>query len=334
MPDDDALDLLFGDESEETTPAIEDSVPVESGLSLYATDAEFYFNLFSYLKSTDGILPSNVEMHDNGEYIEIRNTETLDRLMFDLPSEAKPKKGEMYRLLGDMDKVQKSIAETRQHKTERESRQWSRFQVLYDQHPVVAHYLNILSSSLEKDKALAAKLPSLPENTAWILFHGSLANGLGQQVVSEFFVVPVNIDGIIHGQPMNLDEFRKNYLATTLYTAKMSEMEMEKLHELLEEAIWRANDHMEKLQSGKRQQLNHDLEGYRTKLAQWYADASGQLILPLFDETPAQMRRREQEANTVNQIRNTAEHLVDGMNTLANEAFLRPIAAFYNFNIV
>ena len=72
----------------------------------------------------------------------------------------------------------------------------------------------------------------------------------------------------------------------------------------------------------------------RSKLAQWYADASGQLMLPLFDETPAQMRRREQEVNTVNQIRNTAEHLVDGMNTLANEAFLRPIAAFYNFNIV
>lgn len=332
-PDDDAFDLLFGDDTEETTPAIEEKVPVESGLSLYPDDVSFYNDLFGYLKSNGGIEPSNVEIRDGGTYIEVRNTESLDRLLFDLPSEAKPRRGEMFRLLGDMDKVQKSIAETRQHKEDRYSRQWSKFQVLYDQHPVVAHYLNILSTSLEKDKAIAAKLTSLPDDTAWFLFHGSVANGLGQQVVSEFFVVQVTSDGAPSGQPIPLSDFRGKYLDKELYTREMSEAEMLTLDTLLDAAVWRAESYMDSRQANKKIQLNKDLEAYRAKLAKWYSDASGQLTLPLFDETPAQQRRREQEINTVNQIRTTTEHLVSEMNTLSSDAFLRPLAVFYNFNI-
>ena len=332
-PDDEAFDLLFGDDTEETTPAIEDKVPVESGLSLYPDDSSFYRDLFGYLKSNGGIEPSNVEIRDGGTYIEVRNTEALDRLLFDLPSEAKPRRGEMFRLLGDMDKVQKSIAKTRQHKEERDSRQWSKFQVLYDQHPVVAHYLNILSTSLEKDKAIAAKLTSLPEGTAWFLFHGSVANGLGQQVVSEFFVVPVTSEGTPSGHPVPLSEFREKYLDEELYTREMSEAEMLTLDTTLDAAVWRAESYMDSRQANKKVQLNNDLDAYRAKLAKWYSDASGQLTLPLFDETPAQQRRREQETNTVNQIRTTTEHLVSEMNTLSADAFLRPLAVFYNFNI-
>lgn len=332
-PDDDAFDLLFGDDTEEATPAIEDKVPVESGLSLYPDDSSFYRDLFGYLKSSGGIEPSNVEIRDGGTYIEVRNTEALDRLLFDLPSEAKPRRGEMFRLLGDMDKVQKSIAETRQHKVERDSRQWSKFQVLYDQHPVVAHYLNILSTSLEKDKAIAAKLTSLPEDTAWFLFHGSVSNGLGQQVVSEFFVVPVTSEGSPSGHPVSLCDFREKYLNEELYTREMSEAEMLTLDTILDSAAWRAESYMDSRQANKKVQLNNDLEAYRGKLAKWYSDASGQLTLSLFDETPAQQRRREQEINTVNQIRTTTEHLVSEMNTLSADAFLRPLAVFYNFNI-
>ncbi|MDE6196480.1 MAG: hypothetical protein K2F91_01275, partial [Muribaculaceae bacterium] len=191
---------------------------------------------------------------------------------------------------------------------------------------------NILSTTLEKDKAVAAKLASLPESTAWFLFHGSVANGLGQQVVSEFFVVPVTSDGAPR-QPISLSDFREKYLDRDLYTRDMTEAEMITLDTLLDTAVWRAESHMDSLQAGKKIQLNNDLEAYRDKLAKWYSDASGQLTLPLFDETPAQQRRREQEMNAVNHIRTTTDHLVSEMNTLSAEAFLRPIAAFYNFNI-
>lgn len=332
-PDDDAFDLLFGDESEETTPAIEEKVPIETGLSLYSDDASFYKDLFEYLKSNGGIEPSNVEVRDGGTYIEVRNTEALDRLLFYLPTEAKPRRGEMFRLLGDMDKVQKSIAETRQHKEMRDRRQWSKFQVLFDQHPVVAHYLNILSTSLEKGNAIAAKLTTLPEETTWFLFHGSVANELGQQVVSEFFVVPASADGSPGGKPIPLSDFREKYLNSELYSREMNESEMITLDSLLDSAVWRANDHMGQLLAIKKIQLNEDLEDYRAKLAQWHSDANGQLALPLFDETPAQQRRREREIDTVNHIITTTDHLIKEMNTLSTDAFLQPIAAFYNFNI-
>ena len=197
----------------------------------------------------------------------------------------------------------------------------------------MAHYLNILSTSLEKDKAIAAKLTSLPEGTAWFLFHGSVANGLGQQVVSEFFVVPVTSEGTPSGHPVPLSEFREKYLDEEFYTREMSEAEMLTLDTTLDAAVWRAESYMDSRQANKKVQLNNDLEAYRAKLAKWYSDASGQLTLPLFDETPAQQRRREQEINTVNQIRTTTEHLVSEMNTLSADAFLRPLAVFYNFNI-
>lgn len=326
------FDFLFGEGESDITPAVEDAVEIETGLSLFDNDADFYKNLFQHLQSTDKIGAHNVDIRDNGESIEIRNTDELDRLLFDLPPEAKPKRGEMFQLLADTQKVQQSIAETRQHKSERDSRRWSRFQVLYDQHPVVAHYLNILSTSLDKDKALAAKLTTLPENTAWFVFHGSLANGLGQQVVSEFMVVPVNADGTLSESPMTFSDFRKKYLAGQLYRSAISPVETALLHELLGEVIWMAENYMDKLQAEKTQHLHSSLDTYREKLTKWRDEATEQLEFD-FDETPASRRKREKEATAINQIHTTAEHIANEMNTMAKDAYLRPIAAFYNFNL-
>ena len=326
----DAFEILFSDTDDETTPAIEDTVPLEDGLSLYENDSDFYRDLFRYLSASGGIIPTNVDIQDGGNYIEVRNTESLDRILYDLPEEAKPKQGEMFRLLNDMDKVQASIAETRQHKESREKRQWAKFQVMYDQHPVISHYLNILSTSLDKDKALAAKLESLPAGTAWYVFHGSVANGMGQQVISEFFVVSVKKDGKINHRPIPLKEFREKYLSENLYTAEISEGDTQRLHDLLPEAVWEAENYMERLQSGKTQLLRKNLEDYRDKIKNWYDNAAIQLQLQ-FEENAIKEKKLERETAEIEHIRLTTEHLVNEMNTLSRDAYLRPLAAFFNF---
>lgn len=330
----DPFQLLFGEQIEETTPAIEDNVPIETGLSLYCNDSIFYADLFNYLKTIGSIEPSNVSVHDDGTYIEVRNTESLDELLYDLPYEAKPRRNEVFQLLCDMNKVQESIAETRQHKSERDSRQWAKFQVLYDQHPVIAHYLNVLSSSVEKGKALACKVSEVPKDTAWFIFHGSVANGLGQQVVSEFFVAPAMKTGDLIGPAISLSDFFSQYPPTQLYSANMSEKEMDVLHSILvRPVIDVAKDYMNRLLSFKSNQLLFNLKKYKERLTKWHSDATAQLSFNFDDETPAEARRREKEEKSIKLVHDTAEHLVNEMNTLSADAFLRPIAVFYNFDI-
>ena len=84
--------------------------------------------------------------------------------------------------------------------------------MLYEMHPVIRYYFSMLDSCIEKDVALAAKVDSLPKDTAWYVFHGSIANGLGQQVISEIFVVPVDTDGLLHAKPMSIKDFAATYL--------------------------------------------------------------------------------------------------------------------------
>ncbi len=82
--------------------------------------------------------------------------------------------------------------------------EWAQFQVLYELHPVVRFFLTKLEASVDKDVALVARLTQLPKNTAWFVVQGQVANNLGQAVISEFFVVPVTMEGALAEEPMPL----------------------------------------------------------------------------------------------------------------------------------
>ncbi|MBU2553072.1 MAG: DEAD/DEAH box helicase, partial [Bacteroidetes bacterium] len=169
---------LFEDDS---TEAVITQNPYEKTDSIYLDDAAYYTQLFRQLESGNLIQPGDYEFTD-GNFLELTNTDELNDILYDMPLEAKPKKGAQFKLTLDKDLVQKSIENARKKKGE-----WAEFQMMYDLHPAIKYLMTKLEASVEKGVALAAKLTSkLPRSSAWYVLHGQVSNNLGQPVISNF----------------------------------------------------------------------------------------------------------------------------------------------------
>jgi hypothetical protein len=122
------------------TKAIEDADCVEPQVSLFKSDADFYAELFEYLKTAGKIHDTDVNIADGGKYLEILDTPQLDHALRGVPAEAKPGQGEYFRLTTDKDTVKKAIAETRNKTEKKEQNKWTKFQILYELHPVIRYF--------------------------------------------------------------------------------------------------------------------------------------------------------------------------------------------------
>ncbi|MFZ4861216.1 helicase-related protein [Sphingobacterium sp. Mn56C] len=182
---DDEFDSLFDD----ATPKMEVAEPIEEHISLFDNEKSYYEALIEQLK-TDQYL-QHEQANFEGDILEVKHTADLDRILYDLPKEAKPSKfGEVYQLSLNKDSVQKAIEESRKRKGE-----WAKFHMLYELHPVVRFLMTQLEASVDKDVALVSKLDRIPKNVAYYLFKGVVANNLGQSLLSDFFVVPMYLNG-------------------------------------------------------------------------------------------------------------------------------------------
>ncbi len=71
-------------------------VKIDKGISIYSEDIDFYTSLFRQLESDHLIKPGNVTI--DGDMVNVTNTEELDQVLFDVPAEAKPRRGMRYHL--------------------------------------------------------------------------------------------------------------------------------------------------------------------------------------------------------------------------------------------
>jgi hypothetical protein len=327
---------LFGGNTLSSTPEVEENNCIEDNTTLYSSDNEFYQDMFSYLQSSNRIQNGIVRTDDEGRYVEIKNTEALDEIFFYLPNEAKPDINGYFKLILDKEKIQKSISDTRQNKEEMEKWKWAQFQVLYDLHPVISYYIGMLTTCTDKDVALAAKLTTLPEETAWFVFHGSVSDGAGRQLISKFFVVPLKRDGSdMKPREMDLKDFSARYLASQLYTQPMNDNEMDELHKILPNAVANAsNNYMDEVVSVKKAGLLIEKNKYFEKVNKWFSDAAGQMqIMFDEDEEPKNLTpRQRREYNTLKSTKNITEKTINSIHTLAQDAYIHPLAVFYNFN--
>jgi superfamily II DNA or RNA helicase len=316
------------------TAAVEQPDCIAPETSLFKTDADFYAELFDYLKTSGKIRDTDVEIMDGGRYLEILETPQLAHALRGVPAEAKPGKGEYFKLTTDKTIVQKAIAETRNQTEKQERNKWTKFQVLYELHPVIRYFFDLLDGCIDKDVSPAAKLDSLPKDTAWYVFHGSKANGLGQQVISEIFVVAVNTYGLSACKPMTIADFTAKYLQTDLYYHQMSDHELQLLQHLLDPAVNIAViNYMDRKQTEMESILQAKKDQNLEKLRQW--KAKGEQMLDLFDtdDSPIynlQKGRRERKLREIRTIHDKSSKYVSDMNTLKGEPFIRPLAVFFN----
>lgn len=316
----------------EKTAAVESADMIEQHPSIFGSDTAFYNEMLHLLESRHYITRDDYSVELNNDYIKLRNNEMLDRVLFDMPDEAKPKLNDDFKLTTNKKAVMDAIARSRRKDSGRD-RKWAEFQIMYDLHPVIHYYLTCLDSCLGKDQALAAKLSTLKRGTAWYAFNGLVSNGLGQQIISEFFVVPMNEDGTVAGKPLSLADFAQKHLSTVLPTSHMEQADMDKLQKLLSDAVDVAiNDYMAAAQAKKEMEMKVKKDRNLEKIRQWRLDAEhGQQVLFEDDTKVYSKRKYDQEIQEIETIHSEASKYINDMNTLKGDPFVRPLAVFYNF---
>jgi len=318
---------LFGGESDVT----EDPIPIDPIAeisTLYRSDSNYYTELIEQLKADNYLQPNDVTKIDD-HYFEIRNTDELNRVLFDIPKEAKPRLNDIYRLSLNKTTIQDSIEEAR-----KKVGQWAKFHTMYELHPVIRFFMTKLEASVDKDVALVCKLNALPEQTAWFVMHGQVSNNIGQIVISEFFVVPLRSTGGLLEKPIPLLDFISRFdIDEQLFTQKMTQEELNQLDTLKKDAIdFALQLYMHQIQQQKQVEMNHNQELYQQKLNHWHKESEQQLELD-FDVEKLYgyaKRKKEDRAVEIKTILDDSEQYFKDITSLDNDAYIQILSVFYS----
>lgn len=315
-----------------TTPAKEYKVLYEPQLSLYHDDMQFYRDLFAELESKGRNEHGEIQVVDAEiPYVEAMESKDLKEVLYDIPREALPT-DRVFRLCNNRKVVMDAIEDSRKEN----NNNWAKFQPLYDLHPIIQYQLTKLAASVPKEQAFVVKHKMFPQDTALFLMYGSVANGLGQTLVSKFFVVPMNIQkGTLCEAPYSLDDMLKKYpdMMNTIYQESVSEEELALLQDLLSDALENGEtQYMYSRQNEESHKMSQQLEIYRQKLAHWANQAKQQLSIQ-FGEDVVQFRQKayskaEEEIET---IVSKQSHFNNDLFTLDNnEPYIKVLAVFFN----
>lgn len=315
-----------------TTPAKEHKVLYEPQLSLYHDDMQFYRDLFAELESKGRNEHGEIQVVDAEiPYVEAMESKDLKEVLYDIPREALPT-DRVFRLCNNRKVVMDAIADSRKEN----NNNWAKFQPLYDLHPIIQYQLTKLAASVPKEQAFVVKHKMFPQDTALFLMYGSVANGLGQTLVSKFFVVPMNIQkGTLCEAPYSLDDMLKKYpdMMNTIYQESVSEEELALLQDLLSDALENGEtQYMYSRQNEESHKMSQQLEIYRQKLANWANQAKQQLSIQ-FGEDVVQFRQKayskaEEEIETI--VSKQSQFNNDLFTLDNNEPYIKVLAVFFN----
>lgn len=315
-----------------TTPAKEHKVMYEPQLSLYHDDMQFYRDLFVELESKGRNEHGEIQVVDAEiPYVEAMESKDMKEVLYDIPREALPT-DRVFRLCNNRKVVMDAIADSRKEN----NNNWAKFQPLYDLHPIIQYQLTKLAASVPKEQAFVVKHKMFPQETALFLLYGSVANGLGQTLVSKFFVVPMNIQkGTLCEAPYSLDDMLKKYpdMMNTIYQESVSEEELALLQDLLSDALENGEtQYMYSRQNEESHKMSQQLEIYRQKLAHWANQAKQQLSIQ-FGEDVVQFRQKayskaEEEIETI--VSKQSQFNNDLFTLDNNEPYIKVLAIFFN----
>ena len=315
-----------------TTPATEHKLLLEPQLSLYKDDMQFYKDLFAQLEYKGSIAHGEVTVVDAEKpYIEVAASQELKDVLYDLPREAWPT-DRTFRLCNDKDVVMQSISDSRKQ----QNAEWAHMQTLYDLHPIIQYLLTKLSASVPKEQAFVVKHSMFPQNTAYFLMYGSVANGKGQNLLSKFFLVPMNIQqGTQCEKPLSLADFLEKYPAMLgpLNPETVSDEDLAQLQDIMSDAIDNGEaNYMYSRQSEVSDRMDKQLTEYKQKLEKWANDARGQLQLNFDDENVHLTRKGfDGEMAEIQKISDKESQFFQDLFQLDNvDPYLRVLAVFYN----
>ena len=300
----------------------------EQRFSLYKDDLSFYQDLFEELEAVGSIQHGDVVMHRDDAtipYVEVKNNEELREVLYDIPREAFPQDN-IFRLATDKAWLNKSIAESRKSTKS----EWSKFLPLYDIHPIIQYLLTKFTASLPKTQAMAVRYNELPKGMGYYLFYGSHGNGLGQNLVSKFFVVPINAEGQLKERPMSFHDFTQKYVIDSKFMTGATSDDINTLHANLQQAIDMGMvDYMYEAQAKVSDAMDKQLKEYKQKLAVWADTANSQF--PDEDVSITRTNQYKKEKEEIQKITDQSSQFYQDLFSLDNaDPYMRLLAVFHN----
>lgn len=300
----------------------------ESRFSLYDDDLSFYKDLFDELEAIGSVNHGDVVMHINDAtvpFVEVKCNEELREVLYDIPREAFPKDN-IFRMATDKAWLNKSIADSRKSIDS----EWSKFLPLYDLHPIVQYLLTKFTASLPKTQAMAVRYNELPQGMSYYLFYGSHGNGLGQNLVSKFFVVPINADGQLEELPMSFHDFTTKYNISSKFMSGASADDIAILQQNLQQAIdMGLVNYMYDAQNKVSDAMEKQLKEYKQKLAVW-ADTANSLF-PDEDIAITRTNQYKKEKEEIQKITDQSSQFYQDLFSLDNaDPYMRLLAVFHN----
>ncbi len=300
----------------------------ESRFSLYDDDLSFYKDLFDELEAIGSVNHGDVVMHINDAtvpFVEVKCNEELREVLYDIPREAFPKDN-IFRMATDKAWLNKSIADSRKSVDS----EWSKFLPLYDLHPIVQYLLTKFTASLPKTQAMAVRYNELPQGMSYYLFYGSHGNGLGQNLVSKFFVVPINADGQLKELPMSFHDFTTKYNISSKFMSGASADDIAILQQNLQQAIdMGLVNYMYDAQNKVSDAMEKQLKEYKQKLAVW-ADTANSLF-PDEDIAITRTNQYKKEKEEIQKITDQSSQFYQDLFSLDNaDPYMRLLAVFHN----
>ena len=300
----------------------------EQRFSLYDDDLSFYKDLFDELEAIGSVDHGDIVMHRNDAtipFVEVKCNEELREVLYDIPREAFPKDN-IFRMATDKAWLNKSIADSRKSIDS----EWSKFLPLYDLHPIVQYLLTKFTASLPKTQAMAVRYNELPQGMSYYLFYGSHGNGLGQNLVSKFFVVPINAEGQLKERPMSFHDFTQKYAIDSKFMSGATSDEINTLHANLQQAIdMGLVNYMYDAQNKVSNAMEKQLKEYKQKLAVW-ADTANSLF-PDEDIAITRTNQYKKEKEEIQKITDQSSQFYQDLFSLDNaDPYMRLLAVFHN----
>lgn len=298
--------------------------------SFYNSEYNYYADLVDEISANDTSIHDQFRKYDDDNIIEIVQGGDLtgEGVLYDIPSEAFPKKKEVFKLTTDKEIVEQAIVESR-----KKQNTWPSHQLLYDLHPIANWMQNKLLSQVNRGNALVVKMRNpLPEKSAWFVFQGVTSNGRGKPVFSKSFVIGKGLNGDDRGGLDDFTSFMDQYhLKDTLPDRAISDKEINSLEGLLPEAVKSAQKmYVHSLQGDLEDDLEDKLEFYEKRLSNWIQDSERQMELKLEETNTFAVKSKDKRKQELNYVRENLDQFYKQFFQLENAPFIRLLAVFFN----